>query len=217
MGFNAVLFDLDGTLLDTIGDLADSMNSVLSNLGFPSHDEEAYKYFVGEGMENLVRRALPENDRDDPAMVAGCLGLMREDYGHRWKTKTKPYESIPELLDSLAARRKEMAILSNKPDEITRLMVADLLSRWKFAAVLGERPSVPRKPDPMAAVKIARRLHIPPVEFLYLGDTSIDMQTAAAAGMYGVGVLWGFRKADELIAGGAKTLLQKPMDLLNLL
>jgi len=217
MGFKAVLFDLDGTLLDTIGDLADSMNSVLSNLGFPLHDEETYKYFVGEGMENLVRRALPESNRNDPAMVAGCLGLMREDYSHRWKARSKPYESIPELLDSLTARHKEMAILSNKPDDLTKLMVADQFSRWKFAVVLGERPSVPRKPDPMAAVEIARRLQIQPVEFLYLGDTSIDMRTAVAAGMYGVGVLWGFRKADELIAGGAKTLLQKPMDLLELL
>jgi phosphoglycolate phosphatase len=217
MGFNAVLFDLDGTLLDTIGDLADSMNSVLSNLSLPSHDEETYKYFVGEGMENLVRRAIPESERSDPAMVARCLGLMREEYSHRWKARSKPYESIPELLDGLTARHKEMAILSNKPDNFTKLMVAELLSRWKFAVVLGESPSVPRKPDPVAAVEIARRLQIPPAEFLYLGDTSIDMRTAVAAGMYGVGVLWGFRKADELIAAGAKTLLQKPMDLLELL
>ena len=212
-----VVCDLDGTLLDTLEDLADSMNSVLARLGFPTHGEEAYKYFIGEGMENLVRRALPEPARGEPATVARCLGSMREEYGRRWKMRSKPYEGIPELLDILAERRIEMAVLSNKPDDFTKSMVAELLPGHPFAVVLGERPSVPRKPDPAAAVEIALRLRIPPAEFLYLGDTSIDMITACAAGMFAVGALWGFREADELMAHGARKLLSSPIQLLELL
>jgi phosphoglycolate phosphatase len=217
MSFRAVLFDLDGTLVDTIGDLADSMNRVLDWLGFPTHGEEAYKYFIGEGMENLVRRALPEAARGEPATVARCLGSMREEYGRRWQMRSKPYEGIPELLEILAERRIEIAILSNKPDDFTKLMVTVLLPEHPFAVVLGERPSIPRKPDPAAAVEIATRLLIPPAEFLYLGDTSIDMITACAAGMFAVGALWGFREADELMAHGARKLISNPIQLLELL
>ena len=217
MSFRAVLFDLDGTLVDTIGDLADSMNSVLARLGFPTHGEQAYKYFIGEGMENLVRRALPEAARGEPATVARCLGSMREEYGCRWKMRSKPYEGIPELLEILAERRIEMAVLSNKPDDFTKLMVTELLPGHTFTIVLGERPSIPRKPDPAAAVEIATRLRIPPAEFLYLGDTSIDMITACVAGMFAVGALWGFREADELMAHGARELLSSPIQLLELL
>ena len=216
MSFRAVLFDLDGTLIDTIGDLADSMNIVLARFGFSAHDEEKYKYYVGEGMENLVRRALPEAVRSDPATIARCVSAMREEYGRRWKTRSKPYEGIPELLDSLTDRDIKMAILSNKPDDFTKSMVADLLQKWTFAVVLGERPTIPRKPDPIGAVEIVRHLRVPPAEFVYLGDTSTDMLTAHAAGMFPVGVLWGFRKADELMAHGARKLLSRPIELLGL-
>jgi phosphoglycolate phosphatase len=216
MKFNAVLFDLDGTLLDTLEDLADSMNNVLNRFGFPGHAVEAYKYFVGDGMENLARRALPENHRDE-ATVARCVAAMREEYGTRWAEKTHPYQGIPELLDALTARGIKMAVLSNKPDDFTKVIVTRLLPHWRFELVVGARPSMPKKPDPAAAVELAERLGIPPRGFLYLGDTNTDMQTAGAAGMYPVGVLWGFRTADELTASGAKVLIEHPTDLLELL
>jgi phosphoglycolate phosphatase len=215
MRFRAVIFDLDGTLLDTIGDLARSMNIVLGRFGFPEHNVETYKTYVGDGMEMLVRRSMPEPFREDAALRARCVDAMREEYDRRHKETTKPYEGIPELLDGLVARQLRMAVLSNKPDAPTRLLVAELLPHWRFEAVFGESPATPRKPNPTGALSIAKSLQIPSNEFLYVGDTDIDMHTAAAAGMYAVGVLWGFRKADELLAGGAQALIQKPAELLS--
>jgi phosphoglycolate phosphatase len=216
MRFKAILFDLDGTLLDTIGDLADSMNAVLRRFGFPGHGRETYKQFVGDGMDLLARRALPE-DRRDREMVEGCLLAMRAEYSSRWRENTCPYEGIPELLDALRDLRIRMAVLSNKADDFTRDMVRILLPRWPFDAVVGARPDVPKKPDPAAALGIARGLAISPGRILYLGDSATDMQTARAAGMFPVGALWGFRTAAELEANGAQVLINRPMDLVGLL
>lgn len=216
MKYKAIIFDLDGTLLDTIDDLADSMNGVLARRGIPTHDVDKYKYFVGDGMSTLVKRALPQDISND-SLVSECITEMREEYGKRWANKSCPYEGIPELLDMLAAEGIKTAILSNKPDEFTKIVVEKLLSRWKFEVVLGERSGIPKKPDPTGAMEIADLLNIPPEEFLYLGDTNTDMLTANAAGMYAVGVLWGFRKADELIKSGAQILLEKPVDLIEVL
>lgn len=216
MKFKAVIFDLDGTLLDTLDDLSDSMNAVLSASSLPVHAAEAYKYFVGDGVRNLVKRALPEHLRDD-LTIEKHLSEMQKEYGKRWADKTKPYEGIPELLDALKEKGVRLTILSNKVDEFTKLVVEKLLPGWKFDLVLGERKSVPKKPDPSGAFEIAKELDMPVGEFLYLGDTDVDMITANAAGMYAVGALWGFRKADELVNGGARILIPKPQTLLDLL
>jgi phosphoglycolate phosphatase len=216
MNFHAVLFDLDGTLLDTLDDLADSTNFALRQLGFPEHPAESYKLFVGDGMEKLIRRSVPE-DRCDPATLAKCISVMREQYAVRWAEKTRPYDGIPDLLDALTSRGVRMAVFSNKPDEFTQLCVARLLAGWHFEIVLGADPTLPKKPDPAGARQIAERFHVEPAEVVYLGDTGTDMQTAVAANMFPVGGLWGFRTADELIANGARLLLQKPLDLLRVL
>ncbi|MFH0786787.1 MAG: HAD family hydrolase [Pseudomonadota bacterium] len=213
MNFEAVLFDLDGTLLDTLEDIADSMNQVLSRFGFSGHDTEAYKYFVGDGVESMVRQVLPAESLDE-GLVAGCVAAMREEYGRRWDKKTRPYPEIPELLDALSQKGLPMAILSNKPQDFCQLVVAKQLPRWPFKVVLGARPTVPKKPDPTAALEIADLMHLAPGRFLYLGDTSTDMKTALAAGMFPVGALWGFRTARELTAHGAQALLEKPLDML---
>ncbi len=217
MTYKAVLFDLDGTLLDTLADLGDSMNGVLERFGLSGHSYEAYKYFVGAGMENLVRKALEASGGSEALSVETGLKEMRTEYAKRCNCKTRPYEGVPELLDALAARGVKMAILSNKADAFTQALTATLLAAWSFEVVAGERPTVKRKPDPQGAVEIAGLMGISPKEFLYLGDTAIDMLTANAAGMYAVGALWGFREADELLAAGAKTLIQHPLDLLKLL
>jgi phosphoglycolate phosphatase len=215
MNFPAVLFDLDGTLLDTLEDLADSANLALGQLGFPAHPIESYKYFIGDGLENLVRRALPEG-RGDSATLARCLELTRVHYAVGWAKKTRPYQGIPALLDALTLRGVRMAVLSNKPEELTRLCVEGLLAAWHFEVVSGARQSLPRKPDPTGANQIARRLELAPKKIVYLGDTATDMQTAVAAGMFPVGALWGFRTAEELRAHGAQILLASPVDLLRL-
>jgi phosphoglycolate phosphatase len=212
--YKAVLFDLDGTLLDTLEDLADSTNAALAELGLPRHPLEAYKHFVGDGLENLVRRAIG-CDRLDPILLARGMELTGREYANRWADATRPYAGIPELLDVLTQRRIPMAVLSNKPDEFTCLCVTRLLSGWHFAAIQGAAPGLPRKPDPHGALTIAAGLALAPGEVLYLGDTNTDMQTAVAAGMFPVGALWGFRTADELLATGASALVKSPAEVLH--
>jgi phosphoglycolate phosphatase len=216
MRFHAVLFDLDGTLLDTLEDLADSTNAALRAQGFPEHPVAAYRYFIGDGVEALVRRALPP-EHLDAATLTRSAELMRGEYSARWADKTHPYPAVPDLLDALTDRGLPMAVLSNKPDDFTRLCVARLLPRWRFAVVLGAGVGLPKKPDSAAARHIAAQWHLPAAEIVYLGDTNTDMQTAVAAGMYAVGALWGFRTASELTASGAQVLLKQPTDLLRLL
>lgn len=216
MNYKAIIFDLDGTLLNTIEDLTDSMNQALSRLGFSGHDQEAYKYFIGDGIDVLASRALPLDSRN-PKMVAQCVVAMREEYALRWDKKTRPYPGIPELLDTLSQKGLPISILSNKPDDSTRMVVSTLLPKWSFQIILGSRPSVPKKPDPTAALEIAKIMDLVPDQFVYLGDTGTDMKTAVDAGMFPVGALWGFRTAQELMAHGAKALIEKPLDLLQYL
>ena len=216
MNYRAVIFDLDGTLLDSLEDLADSMNSVLARQSFPVHAVEKYRYFVGDGIAELVRRVLPENQRD-AAMVAENIRWMSAEYEQRWDKKTKPYPGIAELLDTLTGAGLNLAVLSNKPDAFTKIMVPALLPGWQFEPILGARPGVPVKPDPQAALEIAAQLALSPTEILYLGDTATDMLTANAAGMLAVGVAWGFRTVEELQQNGAQQIIHKPTELLQLL
>lgn len=190
------------------------MNAALASLGFPTHSADSYRYFIGDGVDLLVRRALPENHRDDET-VTKSLAAMRDQYSKHWADNTRPYPDIPELLSLLQQRNIPMAVLSNKPDEFTQITIEKLLPSWSFRIVRGALPSVANKPDPAAALDIARQLQISPCRFVYLGDTNTDMQTACEAGMYAVGALWGFRTAEELLAGGAKTLVENPHDVIK--
>lgn len=216
MNYKAVIFDLDGTLIDTIDDLADSMNNVLRNAGFPTHDISKYKYFVGDGMKNLVKRALPAGDYED-SVIENYLSQMKQEYSKNWKAKSKPYPGISELLDSLEAMNFPKAVLSNKAHEFTVQVISELLPKWHFDYVYGERQGVTRKPDPSGALEISANLGIEPGEILYVGDTSTDMKTAANAGMYAVGVLWGFREKPELLEHGAASVIAHPSELLTLI
>ena len=215
--YKAVLFDLDGTLLDTLKDIADSVNTALAKLGFPQHDIQTYKYFfVGDGRRAMAIRALPEDYRDT-ANVDRLAAIIEVEYSKRWADNTRAYPGIPDMLQSLTDKGIKMAILSNKPEAFTKKMVTRLLPRQHFEIVLGAQSSVPLKPDPTSALQIAKRLNILPTEFIYLGDTYVDMKTATAAGMYPVGALWGFRTADELLTGGARELIEYPTELPRLL
>ncbi|OHD59705.1 MAG: HAD family hydrolase [Spirochaetes bacterium GWF1_49_6] len=215
--YRAVLFDLDGTLLDTLDDLADSMNAALASMGYPGHARDEYRYFVGDGVRALAERVLPEAARE-PGIIAKCLGAMEKEYDRRWDNKTRPYDGIPELLDHLTGMHIKIAILSNKPNGFTLAVVKKLLSRWDFDKVYGAGPpGIPVKPDPSGAIRIASELDIPPREFLYLGDTNTDMRTAISAGMFPVGAAWGFRTRAELEAAGAMAIADRPSDLLRIL
>ncbi len=210
----AVIFDLDGTLLDTIRDIASAMNFVLEKEGFPTHSVDDYKIFVGDGMANLACRVLPEGHWDLET-IHRCVKLVKKQYAKTWHKTTKPYEGIEGLLDELVARKVKIAILSNKPDEFTKQNAKRFLKKWKFTAVVGAREGVPIKPDPTAALDIAKKFKLSPKDIVFAGDTNTDMLTAKSAGMLGVGVLWGFRGKRELLANGAKAVIKKPGELLK--
>ena len=216
MKYEAVLFDLDGTLIDTVDDIGDAANRVLSNRGFPIHPISTYYQFIGEGVKVLFTRALPQARRNED-LINTCLKEFVEDYRRNYDVKSKPYDGIPEMLNALNVRGLKLAILSNKPDPLTKDCVTSLLSNWDFDVIFGQRDSVPRKPNPQAALEIAQKLSISPSDFLYLGDTAIDMKTAVSAGMFPVGAAWGFRPLKELKENGARVIIDKPIQLLDLI
>jgi phosphoglycolate phosphatase len=211
---HAVLFDLDGTLADSLADLANATNWALTQLGCATHPLENYRYFVGDGARQLCARALPADKQN---LVDDTLRLMRERYDAHCFDLTKLYAGIPELIASLAERHFRLAVLSNKPDVFTKRMITHYFNPSPFAIVRGQLPNVPLKPDPTAALQIAQELGVPPAQWLYLGDTNTDMQTARGAGMHAVGVLWGFRDREELVESGAEHIMAKPQEVLALL
>jgi phosphoglycolate phosphatase len=214
--FRAVIFDLDGTLLDTLADIGNSANAALAELGHPTHPLEAYKTFVGDGVRVLFQRILPESARSAEQIELGAQKFA-EIYRTGWNVLSQPYAGVRSLLEELRRRELPLAVLSNKPQAFTELCVAHFLADWKFAAVLGQREGIPCKPDPAAALEIAARVGVAPQACLYLGDTSVDMQTATRAGMFPVGAAWGFRSVQELREHGATVIVHHPCDLLDLL
>ena len=215
MEYKAVIFDLDGTLLDTLLDLADSTNRILRARGFPTHEIDAYRFFVGSGVTKLISRALPEKKRN-AGVIADCVKAFRKDYGRNWKVSTRLYDGVPELLDALSERRVKMTVLSNKPHEFIKLCIQEFFPDWKFEMILGARDGIPIKPDPAGANEIAKGLGLSPSKIVYLGDSGVDMTTAVTAGMFPVGALWGFRPESELKKHGAVRTIKTPMELLEL-
>lgn len=216
MKIEAVIFDLDGTLLDTLDDIADSANRVLRAAGLPSHPVDRYRYFVGEGLHRLIERIIPEEKRSEE-QVRSLIADFRVDYGRNWKVKTRVYDGIDELLDGLLEKGLRLGVFSNKPHDFTIICVREFLDDRTFQAVLGQQEGRPRKPDPAGALETARMLGVKPENVLYLGDTATDMETACAAGMLPVGALWGFRTKEELLSSGAGHLVGSPPEVLDLI
>lgn len=216
MSYKAVIFDLDGTLLDTLEDLALSVNAVLKERGYEKHPVKAYRYFVGDGIDVLVKRAFPEEVTGSEHELEQLVKAVKEEYSRRWADHTRPYPGVTVLLNFLAEKKIPMAVFSNKPHEFALLTVDKLLPGWSFFEVCGIRPGIPRKPDPQGALLISHKMKIQPGEIVYLGDTGTDMQTAKAGGFYAVGALWGFRPAEELKREGALMLASSPADLKKL-
>lgn len=214
--FDAVAFDLDGTLADTLTDLTLSMNHGLAVLGRPPLTPDDVRRHVGDGVRAFCRRALGAEGADE-ALVEALLGHYRPHYVAHQFDHTALYPGIPELLVTLAGRGLRMAVLSNKPDDSTRSMVAQLCPPGLFDVVMGHREGVPAKPDPEPARRLAEALHVPLGRIAFVGDSGVDMETARRSGMHGIGVLWGFRGADELRAAGARALVRHPGELPALL
>lgn len=210
--YKAVLFDLDGTLTDTLADIAAAMNRALRLHGLPEWPVDAYRYLVGNGAKVLSERCVRDRQELAPAVRATYQAYYQE---HNL-VMTRPYDGVPEMLRALADRGLALAVLSNKPDADTKNVVRHFFPDVPFSVVRGQVEGVPVKPDPAGAVAVAREMGIPMGEFLYLGDTDVDMQTARAAGMHPVGALWGFRTEEELRAGGAELLAGSPGDLLKI-
>jgi phosphoglycolate phosphatase len=213
----AVIFDLDGTLLDSIEDITEASNRVFVARGLAPFSIAEMKALVGEGAEELIRHAFASRGRPVPndAQVAEILADYRLAYQACWRDHSRPFPGIAELLAELARRGVKTAVLSNKSDIYTARMTSALLPAHRFDIVRGARPGVPLKPDPAPALAVASELALPPPDCAFVGDTRIDMATARAAGMFAVGALWGFRTADELRENGADVLIASPLDLLR--
>ena len=213
-GVDGAVFDLDGTLADTRADIANAMNVVLQRAGLRSHPPDAYRHFVGDGVDVMVERA-----------TASCTGhdldelkqAFRQYYRAHLLDQTAPYEGVNALLVALGARGVPMAVLSNKPQSPTATIVAELFGQVPFRAVIGQRPGVPKKPDPTALLEILESLDLPAERCAMVGDTAVDMRCAVAAGMLPVGVGWGFRDRAELVGAGARHIVEQPAELLTLL
>lgn len=215
MKYFAVMFDLDGTLVNSLEDLADSANEALSKYGFKSHPTDAYKKFVGNGVKNLIKNAAPEGTEEQ--VLENILKDYRVIYNRNYVNKTLPYKNIPELLNALSGAGIKMAICSNKPDKPTNEIVEKLLDKGFFNSIFGEREGIPRKPDPAPLLEAAAEMGIKPENIIYLGDSGGDMIAAKKAGMLAAGVLWGFRDREELLENGADILLSDPLALMDYL
>jgi phosphoglycolate phosphatase len=213
---DAIIFDLDGTLLDTLDDLAESMNESLAEAGFPIHPVPAYIVMIGSGLKSLISIALPPSERDEKT-IGRVLRIMKRIYTARMTRKTRPYDGIPGLLDKLEKAGIPKAILSNKPDEMTQGIVPELLGKWNFNPIMGSTARFPKKPDPTAPLFIAGEMKVNPSDVAFVGDSSIDMETGLASGMKPIGVTWGFGKKEELDRFGVFRLVDSPAELYSVL
>lgn len=206
-----IIFDLDGTLVDSIEDIAQSMNLVLKKNGFDTFSVERYNYFVGGGVDVLVKNV-------KKALGVSCheeklLKEFKQAYEGKTQTHTKPYEGIQQLLEKL--QNHNLAVLSNKPHEATKLYVEKFFPNT-FSMIFGQRKGAPKKPNPQTAIEIANHFKVPCEEVFFVGDTDVDMKTAKNANMKSIGVLWGFRDEKELSENRADFIVKKPSEILKI-
>ena len=215
--YKGVVFDLDGTLINSVEEIAHVTNTVLKEAGLPTHPSDAYKYFAGNGAQILLERATPAEVVADAKRFEPLYQRMLTVYDELSGTLAKPYDGINALLAALSKKGVKLHVLSNKPHEATLECVNTLLPGHSFDLIYGARDGVPKKPHPQGAMDILKETAIAPSEMLYLGDTAVDMEAACRARMVAVVVLWGFRERDELEKSGASHIIGSPLELLNLL
>jgi phosphoglycolate phosphatase len=211
MPYAAVMFDLDGTLADTLADIATAGNHAMAAVGRPGFPVDRYRTLAGQGLPRLIEDALGTEHQH---LFDAAFAEFKAHYATHRYDQTRPFDGIAELLDTLSRDGVLLAVMSNKPDEATVDMVQQVFGRWDFAAVRGHLDGYPVKPDPRAAVEMAGELGVPPSDWAYVGDTDVDMQTGKAAGFFTVGVTWGFRDENELRRCGADAIIDRPAELL---
>ena len=214
--YRGIIFDLDGTLIDTLEDLADSVNEALERMGYPVWPVEAYRFKVGRGFRNLMENSVPEEAKGDDGVIDRMLAFFVEAYDRRYMNKSRPYEGVDALLDRLTEKGVFLAVNSNKRTDYTEKLIDKLFGRIPFVGVFGERAGVPKKPDPAGALELCGRMGLEAEEVLYVGDSGTDMKTGKNAGMDTVGVGWGFRGFPELKENGAVYLAGTVQDILSL-
>lgn len=212
MNFEAVVFDLDGTLLDSLEDIATAANCVLAELGKPTYPIADYRFLVGDGVSVLFQRALPETEANE-ALRTECMAKFQLAYSERWHNRSKPYDGIEAMLDALVSAAVPLCVLSNKPDAFTKKCVGHFFPKVQFHTVLGHSERFPRKPDPSSAIWITEQLGVSASRIAYVGDTNTDMKTAVGAGFFAIGVSWGFRPERELIEYGARVVYHDAAEL----
>ena len=211
----AVLFDLDGTLANSLIDLAASTNYALAQFGFPARQVEAYKYFAGDGMAKMIERALPP-DCGLEETVQRIMPVFLSYYAEHYADNTAVYDGMPDLIAALKERSILVGVVTNKAEDMAKKVVTKLYGE-SFDLIIGKRVGIPAKPDPTAAYIAMRELGVKPDECIFVGDSKMDVKTGVNSGAYPVGVLWGFRKKDELLEGGAKSIINKPQELLEII
>ncbi|PLY10663.1 MAG: HAD family hydrolase [Arcobacter sp.] len=209
----SMIFDLDGTLINSLLDIALSMNSVLKKHDYPSHEIEKYNYFVGDGALVLVKNAMPENSKEEE--IKKVLKSFIEIYEQNTHNNTFAYEGIYEMLEKIELLNIKKAVLSNKPHKFTIKYMEKIFNNFYFQEIHGQKIDVPKKPDPTMAVQIATKLNTNIEDMIFIGDTSTDIKTAKNANMKSIGVAWGFRPIEELKEAGADFIAHKPMDIVD--
>ena len=212
--FKAVIFDLDGTILNTIDELADSANHVLLAHGYPTHPTERYKTFVGNGIPKLVENMLPANFSPDE--FERVLDDFQRYYDLHKEDKTAPYTGIPEMLRELRRNGLKICVLSNKQHDLSVQIVTHYFGNDVFEVIQGKCEKFPTKPNPASCNYVVSQLNIDKREILYVGDSNVDMQTGSNAGLKKCGVSWGFRSVEELAAAGADYIAHSPNDILKI-
>ena len=208
-----IIFDLDGTLLNTIADLASATNHALAANGYPQHATEEYWFFVGNGINKLFERALPDGEKTETNVLRIRQSFIPY-YDVHCADLTRPYPGIPELLNTLQQKGIQIAVASNKYQRATGKLIPHFFPDIRFTAILGQREGIPRKPDPQIVHEIIKLAGVQPEDVLYVGDSNVDMQTALHAKVDGIGVTWGFRPRTELEEGHPFAIIDKASDLL---
>lgn len=213
MKYQAAIFDMDGTLIDSLEDISDSVNETMEYYGFPPHTLEEYRYFVGNGARKLIERSIPKDRVGDSDFVNEVLKYYDSCYKRRLTNKTHPYSGILDMLKELQNKKIPLGVCTNKQQFAADEIINAMFPAGMFSVVIGDQKGLPRKPDPAKVLKIAAQFDVEPKYVAYFGDTSVDMETAHNAGFLSIGVTWGFRPKSELIESGAEILIDHPCEL----